>query len=318
MKQPTFACLLCGLIHSTALGAELVHLWDFEGENWGEDKVGLAHGEISAETKLVQVPGPNGVGTGMSVPSLVGGGDERLVIDSAQLVAPGAEAFSVSYWVRMPDDDTTSPRGIFDFSGNGGDGVQSLYIGSSRELAFRIDVPGAFSLVKVPMPLEDDQWHSVVATYDPAAGLEVHIDGLGIDGSADPAGGSVAYDTESYIGSFNFSDTEEEKGLGGAIDDLAIYSGVLSEEEIIAISQLPQGPPPQITSIRYDPASGVVEISWVALEGEAFALWSSPDLRGGSWSELDDSLTTGPDGGTFSFALADPQPGRLFFQLRGT
>ena len=54
---------------------------------------------------------------------------------------PLTAAFSVSYWFRLPDDGVgnTVPRGIFDFSGNGGDGPQSLYIGTNGNLAFRID-----------------------------------------------------------------------------------------------------------------------------------------------------------------------------------
>lgn len=319
MKNFLHGCLLFSLGLCCAPAADLVHLWDFEGDNWGADKVGTANGELTAETKLAQVAGRNGVGKGLSVPSLVGGGDERLVIDSARLVAPGAEPFSFSYWVRMPDDATSSPRGIFDFSGNGRDGVQSLYIGTSGELAFRVDVPGAASsLVTVPLPLEDDQWHSVIATYDPGNGLELHIDGFGVDGRAAPAGGTVSFDSDSYIGSFNFNpaSAEEAKGLGGVIDDLAIYSGVLSEAEIVAISALPQPPLPRITSLTYDPTDSTVMITWSALEGESFGLWSSPDLTGDSWSELDDSLTTGPEGGSYSLVLPDPQPARLFFQLR--
>ena len=163
----------------------------------------------------------------------VSGGDDHLVLDSAELYDPGDEAFSIAYWVRLPDDSSSDPRGIFDFSGNGRDGVQSLYIGTTGELAFRIDFPGSgFSLAKIPADLEDGEWHSVVATYDPATGLEVHLDGFGVDGSAAPVAGLVSMDSSCYIGSFNFTGQPGTKGLGGNIDDLAIYSGVLDEEEI--------------------------------------------------------------------------------------
>ena len=298
-----------------APAAELQHLWDFEGENWGEDKMGLAHGTITKNSTLMQVAGAGDVGSGLMANKTIEGDDDRLVVDSTQLFRPGAEAFSFSYWVRMPDDGNSEPRGIFDFSGNGRDGVQSLYIGTTGELAFRVDAPGAtFSLVKIPFPLEDDEWHFVAATYDPATGLQVHIDGFGVDGTAAPATGNIAMDVDSFIGGFNFNPTggAQNKGLGGVIDDLAIYSGILSQEEIEMLSQPRVSVLGPIETITYE--EGTVRITWPAREGEVFALWQSTDLA--EWSEIDDSIEAGAKGGDYSYEVPDPAPERLYFQLR--
>jgi hypothetical protein len=84
---------------------------------------------------------------------------------------------------------------------------------------------------------EGPDWHFVAATFDPAVGLEVHLDGYGVDAPAvspatpDP----VSMDVVSYIGSFNFTGVSDDKGLNGDIDDFAIYQGVLSEAEITGL-----------------------------------------------------------------------------------
>lgn len=292
--------------------AELQHLWDFEGDEWWLDKVGLAHGLVTPASTLETDSGAGGVGRSMKIGSIVSGDDDHLRVDSTKLYQPGTEAFSVAFWIRMPDDGGTDPRGIFDFSGNGNDGVQSLFIGTSGELAFRIDLPGAdFMLAKVPIDLEDGEWHSVAATYNPATGVDVHIDGFGADASAAAVAGSVSMDADAYIGSFNFTGMEATKGLGGNLDDLAIYSGVLSEAEITALARR-EKPDPVIDSISY--ADGVVTITWPAAEGEVFSVWRSDDL--GPWAELDDSVVADVDGGRYEYTIPEPRPERLFLQLR--
>ena len=240
MRRHYLILYLIPLCLVPAVGAaELKHLWDFEGDEWWLDKAGQAHGTVTATTTLTTAAGAGEVGTAMQIQTSVGGPDDFLQLDSSELFVPGVEAFSVVFWVRMPDDGTTDPRGIIDFSGDGGDGIQSLYIGNSGELAFRVDVPGgAFSLAKITADLEDDAWHFVAATYDPVAGLEVHLDGFGVDGAASASAGSVPVNSISYLGSFNYITTQpaQSKGLGGRIDDLAIYSGVLTEAEITGLN----------------------------------------------------------------------------------
>ena len=292
--------------------ADLKHLWDFEGEQWRLDKVGMAHGTGTPETTLGTSAGAGGVGRALAVGGEISGADDHLVVDAAELYQPGISPFSVAFWIRMPDDGTSDPRGIFDFSANGRDGVQSLFIGASGELAFRIDLAGSeFVLAKATIDLEDGEWHSVAATYDPVDGLEVHIDGFGVDASAAPVPGAVAMASDCYLGSFNFTGDTATKGLAGDLDDLAVYAGVLSEAEISALAErdLPEF---EIDSVRY--IDGTVAITWPALEGEVFAVWISSDLE--AWSELNDSVVAGADGGRYEYDVPDPQPERMFLQVR--
>lgn len=314
-------CRLLGVLLVSAvplfevgIAAELRHFWDFEGEQWWLDKEGEAHGvEPSDRTTLRIEPGVGGVGQSVGVATAIRGGDDHLVVAADELFQPGDEAFSFFFWVRMPDDMTTDPRGIFDFSGNGGDGVQSLYIGGSGELAFRIDFPGAGNaLAKVPIDLEDGEWHSVAATFDPQGRLELHIDGFGVDGFADAVNGPVSMASDAYLGSFNFTGTAKNNGIGGNIDNFAIYSGILSEAEITALSTPLERPDLRIETITL--ADDGLTITWNGLEGEAFEVWSSQDLD--NWVEIDDSVLVGPEGAIYTVNFGEVNPSRIFLQVR--
>jgi hypothetical protein len=302
--------------HFPGLGmaAELKHFWDFEGEQWWLDKKGTAHGDKPSDTAtLEREEGHGGKGESLKVVTKINGGDDQLNLAADQIFQPGEESFSFFFWVRLPDDMTTDPRGIFDFSGNGRDGVQSLYIGTTEELAFRIDFPGSdFSLVKIPVELEDGEWHSVAATYDPTDGLKVHIDGFGVDGSAPAVDASVSMAADCYIGSFNFTGNPRNNGIGGNVDDFAIYSGVLTEEEITALSKPPEKPELQIETVTV--AEDGMTITWNGQDGEIYQVWRSSDLE--TWIEMDDGVIAGSEGGSY---LVEPEElilGRMFLQVR--
>jgi hypothetical protein len=321
MRKELIEVILGLSVQFSGLGmaAELKHLWDFEGEQWWLDKAGAAHGNEPSESTTMEVePGVSEKGGSLKVVTEITDGDDQFVLAADELFQPGEEAFSFFYWFRMPDDMTADPRGIFDFSGNGGDGVQSLYIGSSGELAFRIDFPGNdFALVKVPIDLEDGEWHSVAATYDPIGGLEVHIDGFGVDGSVDAVSGSVTMDTDSYLGSFNFNGNPRNNGIGGNIDDFAIYAGVLSEVEIKALAEVPEPPPAEELRIETVTITDEgVEITWNGKNGEVFGVWRSLDLM--IWQEVDDSVLVGPGGGRYLYQPNDEILDRIFLQIRRT
>ncbi|MFT5410884.1 MAG: hypothetical protein ACI9NC_003617 [Verrucomicrobiales bacterium] len=313
-----------GLLAAGIAGAaDLKHLWDFEGEQWWLDKMGRAHGiEPGESTTLATEAGAGEIGRSLKVAALIGGVDDHLTLNAAELYQPGNEGFSLVYWIKMANDQATSGRGIFDFSGNGRDGIHCLYIGTSDELAVRIDFSGAgVVLAKAALGLEDDRWHSVVVTYDSTNGLEVHIDGFGVDASAAAVAGSVSLATDPYLGSFNFNGNERQNGLGGNLDDFAFYSGVLTEEEIVAVSVRSLPPLDPIESITY--GDGGITVRWPAPEGTVFSLWGSLDLVAGEWQEVFDDVEAGPDGASASFRLEDvifptPEilPTRMFFRVQ--
>ena len=211
-----------------AQDAELLHYWNFEGDFM--DQIGLAHGSVTATTTVTFAAGFDG-NQAMQTIAEVTSDDDFVTIDSAQTTDPQGEAFSFSYWFNMTNDFTTDPRGIFDFSGDGDDGAQSLYIGNSDTLAFRVDGLGGGEPALFANFLEDSFWHFAVATYDPVTGIELHVDGSGVDATAGVAG-TVNFAEDQYLGTFNFNDAILNKGLNGRLDDLAYYSGKLATEDI--------------------------------------------------------------------------------------
>ena len=218
---------------SSLSAAQVQHFWNFEGGF--DDQVGTADGSVTGTTSVGSIVGADG-GTAGAFRSTVTGPDDWVDVPVSDLYNPGTGAFSMSYWIQLGEDMSTNPRGIFDFGGNGGDGPQSLYIGNSGNLAFRIDGTSGGAAALVPLP-EDGAWHCVVGTYEPGRGIEVHIDGFGVDGSVPGDFGDVVHNFganpgDAYIGSFNFTGTSQEKGANGGVDDVALYSGVLSDAQI--------------------------------------------------------------------------------------
>ena len=229
----------CVLLAATTQAANVEHLWDFEGASAFDDRVGLANGAVSPSTSVTLDVGHNG-GTAMRTQAAITA-DDLVDIDDTQFLDLGTEAFAMTYWFNMTDDGFDDPRGFFDFSGNGGDGPQSLYIdrgGNADNLAFRVDGSTGFALAFVPGNHEDSNWHFVAANYDPSGLLEVHFDGLGVDASASTAGvGSVVVDMDLFLGTFNFNPDApgEFKGLDGRLDDVAVYRGLLSDDQIAGL-----------------------------------------------------------------------------------
>ena len=210
---------------------QAVHYWDFEGTEPFDDKAGSADGTIRPNTTITLDTGHDG-GVAMRAVDEITGADDIVILDNNQIVTPGSEAFSFSYWFNIADDANTVSRGLFDFSGNGLSGVQSLYSDSSSELIFRVDGSSGFAIVKVPLE-EDGNWHFVAANCDPAGNLELFVDGIEVDDSVSAANvNGVVMSPPNILGSFNFAGVTELKGLNGRLDDLAIYNGLLTKDEI--------------------------------------------------------------------------------------
>jgi hypothetical protein len=55
-------------------------------------------------------------------------------------------------------------------------------------------------------------------------------------------------------------------------------------------------------------------ITWNGQDGEVYQVWRSSDLE--TWVELDDSITAGPEGGSFLVEGDGLIPGRMFLQVR--
>lgn len=178
----------------------------------------------------------------------------HVAIDSNGLYQPGAKPFSLTFWIKAdPEVESyTGARGIMDFSGDPSDGsgeladgFQTLFNRTTGDFVFRIDSSqdGVALALMNPHPFDDRQWHFVAVTYDPLGDLEVHVDGYGVDASAAGLGqDEIPFHPQSYFGAFNLKRTSsatngnnDKNGLGGTLDDVAIYHSLLSEAEITGL-----------------------------------------------------------------------------------
>ncbi|MEM7315796.1 MAG: hypothetical protein AAF497_21880, partial [Planctomycetota bacterium] len=151
MKQTLLSFLIILVLAQPSIAAEVQHFWDFEGAEPYGDRVGLADGSVTDPTTVVQDVGHDG-GSALRTIDLVDT-DDFVEIDDSQFEQPMTGDFSMSYWFNIEDDFFTDPRGIFDFSGDGSDGVQSLFIdagGNADNLAFRVDGTSGFALALTP------------------------------------------------------------------------------------------------------------------------------------------------------------------------
>jgi|GEM_PF-5615130 len=246
---------LAAAVLSTSAGhsqtADIKHFWDFE--TGYDDGVGSANGIAGAEVSTAT--GHDG-GTACFTPSALPGDvvfDEPGYVDidpAITSIGDGTTPFAFSYWVRLDFDDTTNPRGIFDFSGDGGDGPQSLFIQADNAnkdmMAFRVDGAGfavAFADVSAfegTAESPEGTWFFVVANFDPSGALAIHINGEAVPVATASAGGvgTVNWDPDQYLGAFNVNPakpTSINRGLLGAIDDMAVYSGLLTTDQIAGL-----------------------------------------------------------------------------------
>jgi hypothetical protein len=93
-------------------------------------------------------------------------------------------------------------------------------------------------------PLDDDQWHALAVTYDPAFGIKLYLDGLLIRSAFAPGLPPFANSYPLLIGQISSG-----YAFAGNIDDISIYGRPLSDGEVNALyrEQSTRPEPPSIT-----------------------------------------------------------------------
>jgi len=315
------------LLPATAAGAEAVtrHLWNFEGtENTYKDKIGYAHGSVTGATSVTLNEGRSPGLQAATFPASVGGPNHFVLVNQSRLHKPGTGAFSFTGWFRMPAA-TANNRGIFDFSGNGQDGPQML-LTAANSLNFRIDGLGTYNLVSaIPnATVENNQWHFFAAVYDPS--LETGTLKFYLNDSVPAAIASrgaipatAADPATSWIGTFNFTGAAEPKGLNGDLDELAYYSGVLTEDQIAALlagslKPMDLAEPLQIKILEATHNSFFNDFL-IAFESRAdvnVTIWGTEDFT--KWEKLTDEPILGTGLRTDFFHI-NTKP-KFFYQVR--
>lgn len=244
-----------------ASSATVIHSWDFEGDFL--DDVGAAEGSLTGSTTVGTTTGHGGGTAALFQHSVSGPAGSGGVLGTngtvnlahtagSPTIATPISGFSMSWWFKIADDGLTGTagnRGFFDFSANGTDsGVQSIYLGAGQ-INFRADngngTANVIFLSQV-VAVEDNQWHQVAVTFTPGlttSGFLAYLDGVALTNQNAANGNTTGFATgdldaqdNPYLGSYNFGGTTENKGLNGALDDVQIWSGVLTPSEVAALA----------------------------------------------------------------------------------
>ncbi len=127
----------------------------------------------------------------------------------------------------------------------GGNDIQWGAINSSGKIGFGLgNVNGVYSTTSV----NDSQWHNVAISRDASSGLvSVYVDGkLEATGSPTDSAFTGALNQLLEIGATNAftgsgTDATDSAYYKGALDDLRIYSGVLTADQVAAINHVENG-----------------------------------------------------------------------------
>jgi len=287
-----------------AQSAELRHYWDFETDF--SDHMGGVGG--TAGTDVSTTVGHDG-NTAAFFPTAISGGGAFDSDGYVELSPPierlgdGTGPFSFSYWVRLDYDATSNPRGIFDFSSDapiatmGSDGPQSLYIQTgvnANRLAFRVDGTTGNAVGFVPVSSFEGTadtptgtWFFIAATFDPASTLDIYLNGDPTPAATVSATGlgTVNWEPLQYIGAFNVR-VAANRGTEGGVDDLAIYEGLLTTDQIAALHAGTLAPTDIPAPLRPFPLaikpnrtnSGNYDFEWESKDGKVYDLVSATAL----------------------------------------
>ncbi|MDO4901446.1 LamG domain-containing protein, partial [Actinomyces sp.] len=156
---------------------------------------------------------------------------------AAQTAASGAPtAFSVEAWFRT---NSRSGGEIAGFSSRtdseSGNKDRMLYLSNDGKVNYML-YPGTAKVISSNAGYNDNAWHHVVATTDPASGSVLYIDGKAVSSDATMTSG------ESYRGYWRIGG-DSKSGLPnagssgyltGSIDEVAVYGKALSAQQVAA------------------------------------------------------------------------------------
>jgi hypothetical protein len=153
---------------------------------------------------------------------------QSILVNHDGSLNPGSGDFAVSLWVlaRSEYDGDILRKGSVASGADTWYKVEHSTSPYNNRLSLNFNTDGTDATVTSTQTYEDNQWHFVVAQRRGDL-AELWIDGV-LDGTA-LVSGSIANTANLAIGS---KDTLNDDFLNGGLDDIRIYAGSLSEEEI--------------------------------------------------------------------------------------
>lgn len=220
------------LFAGSANAASVITYYSFDSITGGttiEDQVGSADittvaGTLNGDSPLGDTLGSSFTPSGTST------------VPSANAPTLGLGDFSITFWMNIVDDDN-NPKGVLDMLAGITTGGLQLNFGTGAnldKLALGIGTAGGFQVAlsdALAPGTHYDKWTHVALTVDRdggASGVQFYVDGNSY-GSASAAGfatTSLSPTQNLEVGAFNNSNPIDQ------IDDLAIFSGVLTAQEV--------------------------------------------------------------------------------------
>jgi hypothetical protein len=151
------------------------------------------------------------------------------VINSNSPICDLTNNFTVAMWLKPDEIGEEEYRWLFSSQGPGGWGVAVF----TRSIVF--DVPGVSSMWSPVDSITVGQWTHVAVTYSHLNIVKMYVNGaLSIDER--PFGAAAQYDKSNLLVANNASDDL----FIGAIDEINVYSGILSDTEILELAGIPE------------------------------------------------------------------------------
>gem|GEM_PF-2535511 len=208
--------------------------------------------------------GGTGLPTFVTTPRAEGAGNyislndtgDRINLDASATHALMGAAATLTFWIKaaaQPDSGNDGagrswdlPSVIGSEHNGGGNDIQWGAINNAGQIGLAVgNAAGVYSTTSVT----DNQWHNVAITHS-GSSVDIYIDGvLNASGSTSDSAFNGLYNQLLSIGATNrfdlngsnVTDLTDTKYLTAALDDLRIYSGVLSAGQIAAIHNVENG-----------------------------------------------------------------------------
>ncbi len=178
---------------------------------------------------------------GVSGKAMKGDGFSSKVVRVADRLPSLSKGFSLEAWVA-PQEYSQNQSAIVDCS-QGRETGFFLGIDKAGRLLVQANIGGKWSVCRSSDPLPLLRWSHVAATFDPATGLSVYVDGK-VAGSSPVEGSLVpAPETDLWIGMSQMNQTPDgHSNMGdplpmvfdGLIDEVRLYDAPRSASEIAA------------------------------------------------------------------------------------
>ena len=253
---------------------------------------------------------------------------------SSNLLATIAKDFSISVWVKT-SQSVGSPGDMAYWgavivsadipTGGAGDAVPIALTGG--QVAFNTGDGYYDETLNSIGTVNDNTWHHLVVTRNQATGeKQIYIDGA-LDNSSTgtmellngPQLLTLGAKSDANNPDPASPDSNGSQGYAGLVDDLQIYSRVLSPNEVAYLhthpgstAESPVGPP-QATLVNPLLTAGAFQFGFVTLAGHTHTIQARTNVASGSWLDL--SNFSG-DGTLKQFTFPATSPPTRFFRVR--